>query len=277
MIDMFFILDNGTLRGAELEKVTSLYKGVAKVLSKYRSGKIPIAFKSLPRFSNWEQLLYITEPDNWTAAAMFQATRIFSCEASDMAQRFYNLILLPRLRDDIAECKRLNDHLYRALKRALFKAGAFYKGMILPLCESGNCTLREATIFGSIISKCTISILHSSAALLMISQLQYSSASSIFMRVLIEKKYALPYPVIDGVVEFFLKFKDDDRQLPLQWHHCLLTFVQIYKNDLCAEQQRELLHLLAVQNHLHVTPEIRKELLQAVVFNRKPSQPLDIN
>ncbi|GFY55620.1 bystin [Trichonephila inaurata madagascariensis] len=269
--------DTGNLSGAELEKVTDLYKGVGKVLSKYRSGKIPLAFKTLPRFRNWEQLIYLTEPDNWTAATMFQATRIFCNQSSDVAQRFYNLILLPRLRDDIAECKRLNDHLYRALKKALFKTSAFYKGLILPLCESGNCTLREATIFGSIISKCTIPILHSSAALLMISQLPYNGANSIFMRVLIEKKYSLPYPVIDGVVEYFLKFKDDDRQLPLQWHQCLLTFVRIYKNDLCLEQQQELLHLLTVQNHHHVTPEIRKELLQAILRDRKPSKPIDIN
>lgn len=46
-----------------------------------------------------------------------------------MAQRFYNLVLLPRVRDDIAEYKRLNFHLYMALKKALFKPGAWFKGM----------------------------------------------------------------------------------------------------------------------------------------------------
>lgn len=45
-----------------------------------------------------------------------------------MAQRFYNLVLLPRIRDDIAEYKRLNFHLYSALKKALFKPGAWFKG-----------------------------------------------------------------------------------------------------------------------------------------------------
>lgn len=45
-----------------------------------------------------------------------------------MAQRFYNLVLLPRVRDDIAEYKRLNFHLYSALKKALFKPGAWFKG-----------------------------------------------------------------------------------------------------------------------------------------------------
>lgn len=47
----------------------------SKVLSKYRSGKLPKAFKIIPALSNWEQILYITEPETWTAAAMYQATR----------------------------------------------------------------------------------------------------------------------------------------------------------------------------------------------------------
>lgn len=50
-----------------------------------------------------------------------------------MAQRFYNLVLLPRIRDDITEYKRLNFHLYSALKKALFKPGAWFKGQ----CGSG--------------------------------------------------------------------------------------------------------------------------------------------
>lgn len=50
-----------------------------------------------------------------------------------MAQRFYNLVLLPRIRDDIAEYKRLNFHLYMALKKALFKPAAWFKGKGSPL------------------------------------------------------------------------------------------------------------------------------------------------
>lgn len=59
-----------------------------------------------------------------------------------MAQRFYNLVLLPRVRDDLAEYKRLNFHLYQALRKALFKPGAFMKGILLPLLEvNSNCLL----------------------------------------------------------------------------------------------------------------------------------------
>jgi essential nuclear protein 1 len=45
--------------------------------------------------------------------------------------------------------------------------------------------------------------LHSAAALLKIAEMEYSGANSIFIRVLLEKKYALPFRVIDAVVHHF--------------------------------------------------------------------------
>jgi len=104
--------DNASVRMEELDhRVVAMYKEVKNILSKYRSGKLPKAFKIIPALSNWEQILYLTEPELWTAAAVYQATRIFSSNLnSKMAQRFYNLVLLPRVRDDISEYKKLNTH-----------------------------------------------------------------------------------------------------------------------------------------------------------------------
>lgn len=187
-------------------RVKAMYEGVRDVLAKYRSGKLPKAFKIVPTLINWEQILYITDPPKWSAAAMYQATRIFASNLRDkMAQRFYNLVLLPRIRDDLAEYKRLNFHLYQALRKALFKPAGFMKGIILPLLESGTCTLREAVIIGSVIAKNSIPILHSSAAILKIAEMDYTGANSIFLRIFLDKKYALPYRVVDGVVFHFLR------------------------------------------------------------------------
>ena len=122
-----------------------------------------------------------------------------------MAQRFYSLVLLPRIRDDIPEYKRLNFHLYMALRKALFKPAAFFKGVLLPLCESRTCTLREAIVIGSVLAKNSIPMLHSAAALLKIAEMEYSGANSIFLRILLDKKYALPFRVIDAVVDHFVR------------------------------------------------------------------------
>ena len=41
-------------------RVKSMYQGVGVVLSRYRSGKLPKAFKLVPSLQNWEQILYLT-------------------------------------------------------------------------------------------------------------------------------------------------------------------------------------------------------------------------
>ncbi|XP_037300605.1 LOW QUALITY PROTEIN: bystin, partial [Manduca sexta] len=242
-------------------RIKIMYEGVRNVLQKYRSGKLPKAFKMIPSLQNWEQILYITEPATWSAAAMYQATRIFASNLKEkMAQRFYNLVLLPRVRDDLAEYKRLNFHLYQALRKALFKPGAFMKGILLPLLEAGDCTLREAIIIGSVLARNSVPVLHSSAAMLKIAEMDYTGANSIFLRILFDKKYALPYRVVDAVVFHFLRFQSDSRVLPVLWHQALLTFVQRYKADISTEQRDAILELLKKQYHPTITAEIRREL-----------------
>lgn len=182
------------------------FEKMKPILSVYRSGALPKLFKFIPSMKNWEQVLYILDPPSWTAAAMYQATRIFASNLKEnMAQRFYNLVLLPRVRDDLAEYKRLNFHLYQAVRKALYKPRGFMKGFLLPLLESGDCTLREAIIIGSIVAKNSIPMLESAAALLKIAEMGYTGANSIFIRIFLDKKYALPYRVVDGVVFHFLR------------------------------------------------------------------------
>ncbi|KAG5346408.1 BYST protein, partial [Acromyrmex charruanus] len=274
--------DAGTIQLQDLDpRVKAMYEGVRDVLAKYRSGKLPKAFKLVPTLKNWEQILYITDPTKWSAAAMYQGTRIFASNLKDkMAQRFYNLVLLPRIRDDLAEYKRLNFHLYQALRKALYKPAGFMKGILLPLLESGTCTLREATIIGSVIANNSIPILHSSAAILKIAEMDYTGANSIFLRIFLDKKYALPYRVVDGVVFHFLRFERDTRELPVLWHQALLTFVQRYKSDISSEQKEALLGLLRKQSHHSITPEIRRELQHAkcrdIEITEPKPEPMDI-
>lgn len=90
----------------------------------------------VPVLSNWEEILFLTKPEEWSPSATYQATRLFASNLNQrMAQRFYSLILLPRVRENIEENHRLHFWLYMALKKALYKSAAFYKGILLPLCE----------------------------------------------------------------------------------------------------------------------------------------------
>jgi essential nuclear protein 1 len=91
-----------------------------------------------------------------------------------------------------------------ALKKALFKPAAFFKGFLLPLTE--DATSREAIIVGSILAKVSIPILHASAALIKLTEFDYQIGSGYFIKVLLSKRYALPTKALDILVDFFCKF-----------------------------------------------------------------------
>jgi len=242
------------------DKVVRVYTEIAKVMKHYRSGKFPKAFKIIPALSNWEQVLWMTRPDEWSPTACYQATRMFASNLNErMAQRFYNLVLLERVKGDIDEHKRLNYHLYLALRKSVYKPQAFFRGILLPLASEG-CDLKQATIIGSVLAKVSIPVNHSAVALLKLSEMPYSGGTSLFMRILLNKKYALPHRVIDSLVEHFCRFEQDSRTLPVLWHQCLLVFAQRYKHDISSEQKEQLKMLLRFKSHYQITPEIRREL-----------------
>ena len=201
------------------------------------------------------------------------------------------------------ETRKLNVYLYKALKKALYKPACFFRGIVFPLVDSGTCTLREATIVSSVIARYSIPVLHSAVALnhlceiaaeQMTHDVESAGACNIFIRTLIDKRYALPTSVVDALVVHFMRFKtvqqssnrDDvsmsgtgskgkkgagDPGLPVLWHQGLLAFAQRYKNDLEADQREALLGLVQVRGHKQIGPEVRRELLEG----RNRDDPVD--
>ena len=171
------------------------------------------------------------------------------------------MVLLEKCRDDIGRNKKLNYHLYMALKKALFKPAAFYKGILLPLAQTQTCSLREAVIIGSVIAKVSVPGIHSAAAILKLVELPYNGSSSLFIRVLLNKKYALPRRVLDALVNHFCSVESETRQLPVVWHQALLVFVQRYKNDLDFTAKSRLKNLMKTHGHPSISLEVKRELL----------------
>ena len=255
-------------------RVVEVYRQVGDLLRRYTVGKIPKAFKIIPALANWEEVLYLTNPNAWSPHAMYQATRLFASNLNArMAQRFYSLVLLPRVRDDIAEHKRLHFALYQALRKATFKPAAFYKGILIPLCASRTCTLREAVVLSSVLTRGSIPMLHSAAALLKLAELPYAGTTSFFLRVLLDKKYALPFRVVDALVDHFLRFRGETRVVPVVWHQSLLCFAQRYKAVIRAEDKVRLRRLVDQQHHYMIGPEIKRELSQG--RSRGEAEPVE--
>lgn len=243
-------------------KVVDVYTEIGKWLKQYKVGALPKAFKVVPSLTNWEEVLALTSPLTWSPAAMYEAVSIFASNLNPrMAQRFFNLVLLPAVRQNIAEYKKLNFHYYRSLRKSLFKPAAFFKGILLPLATE-NCTLREALILNSVLSKASIPPMHSAATLMRLCEMSpWYGTTSILMASLLNKKYALPLRVMESLVIHFCAFSRDTTQLPVVWHRTLLVFVQRYKFDLTDDQKRRIRDLLKVQYHEGITPEVRRELL----------------
>lgn len=109
---------------------------MGELLSRYKSGPLPKAFKIIPSLPAWEDILYITGPDSWTPHATLAATRIFvSNLKAAQTQRFFELVLLDKIRNEIAETGKASYQTYEAIKKSLFKPAAFFKGILFPLCE----------------------------------------------------------------------------------------------------------------------------------------------
>ncbi|GAA5845091.1 hypothetical protein JCM11251_000006 [Rhodosporidiobolus azoricus] len=246
-------------------KVVEVYTKVGQLLSRYKSGPLPKAFKILPTLSIWPHLVMLTNPESWTPHATYAATRIFASNLDPkQSQKFYKEILLEKVREEIEQSGKLSVQTYMALKKAIYKPAAFFKGLLFPLCESGSCTLREAAILGSVLTKVSVPVLHSGAALLKLAEMDYTGPNSLFIRVLLDKKYALPYKVVDALVFHFIRFKRDPRVMPVLWHQSFLVFVQRYKSDLTSDQKEALLEVLRAKVHHQITPEIRREIVHSV-------------
>lgn len=88
----------------------------------------------------WARMLALTHPENWSPHACRAATKIFiSNMKPPQAQLFLSVVLLDVIREDIQKNKKLNPQYYESLKRALYKPGAFFKGLIFPMLDV--CTL----------------------------------------------------------------------------------------------------------------------------------------
>ena len=256
-------------------RIQDAFQKVGLLLSRYRSGKLPKAFKVIPALPNWEQVLALTEPASWSPQALFQGSRIFCSNLkANRAQKFLHSVLLPRfiaeLGDSSTTDKRLNVHTFQALKKATYKPAAFYKGLVFPLLErkSPKCTLREANAISAVLKTASIPALHSAAAILRLVEVpdavrEWTGAKAIVLRTLLDKKYALPLRVIDALVQYFWKFSvvgqdsGRDEVMPVLWHQCLLVFVQRFKEELAPEQKALLMQL---KGHAQIGPEVRREL-----------------
>ena len=166
-------------------------------------------------------------------------------------------------RRNFDETKTVNVHYFQALKKAIYKPAAFFKGIIFSIVQDPHTTLKETSVYCSVISGTSIPALHAAAALMKISTGEYAGPKFMIIRILLDKKFALPTKTISLIFDYFCSFGRSYNSLTVLWHQALLVFVQRYKSEFDEERKRNVRELVGLQNHAMISPEIIREMESA--------------
>ena len=249
------------------QKIRDIYGKVGLILSRYKSGKLPKALKVVPSMKNWVDLLQLTTPEDWTPNASFQIVRSFiPLLPESQCETFVKIFIYPRILKEFGENKELNVHIYNSIKLIIYRPASFYKGLVLPLCKDKKFSLKRASIISSIISKCSIPLLSSSAAVIFLTKLEFTSPRGLIIKAIVEKNYAFPEKVVSQIVNFLEKV--DRRHVCVIFFQLLHSLVTKYCDTMSNNHAERLLILAKKCVHNDITPLVI-EVLQNKMNNTK--------
>lgn len=74
----------------------------------------------------------------------------------------------------------------------------------------------------------SIPTVHASVAMIKLTEMDYTLCSGYLLKVLLGKNYSLSGKVIEALINYFVKFQNETRSLPVLWHQTLLLCVTKY-------------------------------------------------
>lgn len=98
--------------------------------------------------------------------------------------------------------------------------------------------------------------MHSSVAILKIVEMGFTGPTAIFLKTLLEKKYALPTRVINSLVSFFIKYENSDIALPVIFYQLVLRVAELYSSNMDEMQKTALKGLVKKKKHELISPLI---------------------
>ena len=150
-------------------KVQEVYTKLGGILRIYKSGKLPKAVNVLAstKIPDWEDLLELSNPLNWSPNAMEAVTVLFSQTASDkVLTKFIQNTLLEYVQNILENAKKLPRPVWNALMAAARRPPCFIKGLLLPLSTELQVTMKEARIISAIVTKVKLPRDHMNALLI---------------------------------------------------------------------------------------------------------------
>jgi len=225
-------------------KELKLLERAGSILKIYRSGKIPKIIKIIAVLENFEEFLWFTRPDRWSSQAILAIARLFSSKLNDIqTHRFYALILVPRIQEQLFQRKNLSAQLYNTLKLSSKNEKFFFASIITPICISSRCTNKEATLFASFISSHSFSNKHISCFLvILLKDKTFTIQKIVVLRAIISKKYNLSNRIVEYIIDFFLINKQHLKIESVR--KCCCIFIKNYVKFLAVNEKRCLLKIL---------------------------------
>jgi essential nuclear protein 1 len=119
--------------------------------------------------------------------------------------------------------------IFKAIEKAVqTNPTLFFRGFLFPLCESNQCSVKEACLISSILGQSTsISSAHTTSALIALAETPYYTVStSVFILAFIEKKHVVPFRAIESLTCHFYSMIEEKREAPRVWYESLYAFVK---------------------------------------------------
>ncbi|KAI8335717.1 Bystin-domain-containing protein [Chlamydoabsidia padenii] len=232
-------------------------------------------FKVIPLLSNWEEIVLLTRPDLWCPEATHHATLVFfSFHKYHQLKSFLEHILLKRCLEFIRAHGFLNRHLYSALRQVIHANPTLFCKTLIPSLVGSGCDLKEASIFGGILTKVHIPGLTCANILLILAQMSshYSISHSVFILVLLQKKPVLSFRVVSSLVDHFCDIKGKESKMPLLWYQSMYLFIDVYGVECIMEQKERLLETSQYMFHHHWSPIVGELVLKLIGSSDTGSQ-----
>ncbi|KER27161.1 hypothetical protein T265_13857, partial [Opisthorchis viverrini] len=203
----------------------------------------------------------IRPQDHWMSSRSL--SMIDARKAIPAGNDFYENYLLPKVKQDIEENRRLSVHMFEALIASMFRAEEFVSGVFLPWIQS-DMSKTEGVILAHLIKKATLKSRFAAVALALTLEEDFSIPRSLVIEALLSKRYNMPEAALSRVIQYFLSFdKDctayysDENRMPVTWFRTLLLFLEFYRHCVRPDDRTSLIKLCRRHEHPQVTAEIR--------------------
>ncbi|KAA0185662.1 Growth arrest and DNA damage-inducible proteins-interacting protein 1 [Fasciolopsis buskii] len=178
----------------------------------------------LPHLPGCEGLLELLKPMEWTPHVYPRVAKVFASKGHEPALHFYGMYLLPKVKQDIEENRRLCVQLFEALIASMFRPEEFVSGIFLPWIQTtsfippfhqfnlelaqfiqSEMSKTEGVILAHLIRKATLKARFASVALALIMEEEFSIPRSMVIESLLAKRYHMPEAALKRVTQYFLR------------------------------------------------------------------------